>query len=308
MRGRHQSPQVATVAEMIPTRTIPTKTLRNGFQMPVFGLGTWQMGGRRTRDETNDDARDVAAIRAAVDAGVTHIDTAEMYAAGHCETLIGQALQGYERSSLFLVSKASPDSIRAGSIEQAAEESLRRLQTDYLDLYLLHTRVPEADLEKSMAQLDNLVDNVIVRHIGVSNFSADSLALAQSMTSNPVVCNQVHYNLLCREPESTGLLKYCQDNSVLLSAWRPLQYGEFLNTSIPIMAELVEKYDASPAQIAINWLIAQENVITIVKTSDVHHLRDDLAALDWTMDSQDVERLRAEFPGQMNESNACKLE
>src|SRR3989344_7065137 len=117
---------------------IPVKTLKSGFSMPVFGFGTWQMGGRHERDPQNDDEADVRAIKVAIDAGITHIDTAESYSAGHAEELVAEAIKGYDRSKLFIVSKVKPEHLAPDDLLAACENSLKRLQTDYLDLYLLH--------------------------------------------------------------------------------------------------------------------------------------------------------------------------
>lgn len=167
--------------------------------------------------------RDISAIRNCIEHGITHIDTAELYANGYTETLIAAALKGYNRSGIFLVSKAHWDHLSYDGIIHACRESLKRLETNYLDLYLLHSYNAKFPLKESMEALDYLVTEGLVRNIGVSNFTKEHLAEAQSYTKNKIVCNQVHYNLIFREAEATGLLRYCQENDVFLSAWRPVQ-------------------------------------------------------------------------------------
>ncbi len=280
----------------------------SGLSLPVLGLGTWQMGGREERDPGNDDARDVAAIRAAIDAGITHIDTAEIYACGHAEVLVGQALRHYDRDGIFLASKVAPQHADASGVAEAAEASLRRLGTEHLDLYLLHQYTPDVELAETLGAMNTLVERGLVRHLGVCNFSVTGLQRAQQASTAPIGCNQVHYNLKYREPETSGLLTHCRQNDVLLSAWRPLQYGELLDPPAPLLSEIAEKYEVTPAQAALNWLLAQESVVTLVKTSSPAHLQENLAALDWTMEPADVERLRREFPGQEPVSNRIPLE
>lgn len=126
---------------------IPRKTLKNGFSLPIYGLGTWGMGGFTERDPQNDDETDIQAIQNAIDLGVTHIDTAESYAGGYAETLVGQAIKPYPREQLIIASKVSPSHLRGSDIQRSVERSLRRLGTDYLDLYMPHAYNPAIPLE-----------------------------------------------------------------------------------------------------------------------------------------------------------------
>ncbi len=287
---------------------IPVKKLKNGFAMPVFGLGTWQMGGRTEHDLANNDERDIVAIRAAIDAGITHIDTAEVYADGYTETLISRALAGYDRSKLLLVSKVSSAHLSYDDILRSCEQSLKRLKTDYLDLYLMHRYSAKFPLKDSIRAFDYLVAQGMVRNIGVSNFGKEHLAEAQSYTANKIVCDQVHYNLTFREPEHKGLLEYCQENDVFLTAWRPLSKGQLLESIPPIVQKMCDKYQKTPAQIAINWLVSQPHVLTLSKMSSPDHLKENIGAVGWTMDAADIELLRKEFPGQQAVSDVIPLD
>lgn len=280
------------------TMKIPTKKLKNGFEMPVFGLGTWQMGGRETHNDDNDDKRDIKSIQQAIELGVTHIDTAESYAQGYAETLVGQAIKGYERKKLFVVTKIHKGNLAYDDVLSSCQASLKRLQTDYLDLYLIHSPSMEIPIEDTLKALDKLVEDGLVKNIGVSNFSTERLVEAQKHSRNKIVVNQVYYNLIMREPEHEGLLSYCQENDIFLEAFRPLEKGVFLAQPDPIFDPLSKKYGKTPAQIAINWLISQQNVVTISKTSTLDHLRDNLGAIGWQMEDEDIENLRKNFPNQ----------
>ena len=275
--------------------------------MPVVGLGTWQMGGKTELDPTNDDARDIAAIRSAIDNGVTHIDTAELYAAGHSEELVAKAIEGYDRSKLFIVSKLLRTVYEHDKIIEHCKGSLKRLGISYLDMYLLHGANDNVPLKGIISALDELVSLGLVRNIGVCNFSKERLARAQSFSKNKIVVNQVHYNLVFREPEATGLLEYCQKNDVLLEAWRPFQHGELGKDAPDVLVEIAKKYDKTPVQVVLNWLISQENVVTIFKTHSSEHLNENLGALGWNLNKEDIEKLRTEFPGQQKFSNAVPL-
>ena len=275
--------------------------------MPVFGLGTWQMGGRETHNPQNDDKKDITGIQEAIELGVTHIDTAEQYAGGYAETLVGKAIAGYGRAKLFIVSKVSPEHLNYDNVLNSCEASLKRLKIDYLDLYLIHFPNPDIPIEETLRAMDKLVDDGIVRNIGVSNFKTKRFKETQLHTKNKLAVNQVYYNLIIREPEREGLLKYCQQNDALLEAYRPVEKGALLAQSIKILDELAEKYNKTPAQIAINWLISQKNVITLSKTSTIKHLKENLGAIGWTMDKNDIEKLRKDFPNQQEKSESLPL-
>ena len=285
---------------------IPKKKLSSGFELPVYGLGLWQMGGRWEADDSNDD-NEVKAIRAALDAGITHIDTAESYGNGHAEEILKKALQGYDRTKLIITTKVSASNQFYEGIHKSFKASLERMGLEYVDLYLLH-RFPEPgiDITETMRAMDELVEQGVVKNIGVCNMTPNRFNEVQKHTKNKLVCNQVHYNVQYREIEDKGVLKHSQDNDVMLVAWRPLQKGILPQSSL--LEELAKKYDKTPVQIAINWLISQENVVTLSKTSDPEHLRENLGAMGWLMEVDDIERVRKEFPDQQLVSDAVPLD
>lgn len=286
---------------------IPTKKLKNWFQMPVFGLGTWQMWGRLEHDAKNDDERDIRAIQTAIDLGITHLDTAELYANGYSEIILWKAIKNYNREKLFIVSKVQQIHLWYDDIIESCKKTLERLETSYLDLYLMHRYSPEHPLKESIRALDKLVEAWKIKNIGVSNFNKEHLTEAQSYTKNKIVCNQVHYNLEFREPEKSWLLKYCQKNDIFLVAWRPIGKWNLLQEIPEVIESLCKKYNKTPAQVAINWLLSQENVLTLTKTSNKEHLIENLGALGWEMTQEDVELIREKFPNQKNISDVVPL-
>lgn len=285
---------------------IPSKQLKSGFNLPVYGIGTWKMGGGWKADHSKD-SQEIAAIQAALDRGVSHIDTAEIYGLGHTEELVGQAIRKYQRSKVFLVSKVEEKNFGYDGVLNACENSLKRLGTDYLDLYLLHWFSSVTPLKETIRGLDRLVREGLVKNIGVSNFGVDHLAEAQSYSTYKIICDQVHYNLQVREPEKKGLLSYCQQNDVFIVAYRPVEKGLIFKKVPEVLRLMAEKYGKTPAQIAINWLISQPLVVTIAKTSKLNHLEENLGALGWQMASVDIEQLRREFPGQRDLSDLVEL-
>lgn len=285
---------------------IPAKTLANGFSMPVFGIGTWHMGGQMERDPANDDERDINTIRYAIDRGVTHIDTAEMYADGHAEELVAAAIADKDRSSLFLVSKVSPWNLSYDDVLRSAEASLKRLRTDYLDLYLIHKPNPNIAIDETMRAMNRLKDDGLIRNIGVSNFTVERMEEVKKYSAHPIVANQVHYNLSVREMEDRHVLEYCQRSDIMLIAWRPIGRIPHLDNAA-IVTELCAKYGKTPVQIAINWLVSQKNIVTLTKTSSSAHLDENLGGVGWEMEADDVERLRNEFPDQTLVSDSVPL-
>ena len=286
---------------------IPIKTLKSGFSLPVYGLGTWQMGGRYEADYTNDDV-EISAIKAAIDYGVTHIDTAAIYGNGHAEELIGLAIKDCAREKIIIATKVTAGEEDYSGILKSCEESLERLRVDYIDLYMLHRAPrPGVNISESMKALDQLVSQGMARNIGVCNFTVNRFKEAQKYTQNKLVCNQVHYSLEVREIQHRGILKYCQDNDIFVVAWGPLSKGS-LTTTAPILIEIAKKYQKTPYQVALNWLITQPSVVTIPKTMHVEHLEENLGALGWDLSVEDMKRLTKEFPNQQKVSDRVPLD
>jgi diketogulonate reductase-like aldo/keto reductase len=285
---------------------IPTKRCAGGFELPVYGLGMWQMGGRWERDSSRDGA-EVEAVQAAIALGIRHIDTAEGYGDGHAEELLGEAIRGVDRNRLLIATKVSEENQSYAGVKRACEASLKRMGTDYVDLYLLHAYpLPNLPIQETMRAMDELVDEGLVRQIGVCNLTPRRFDEAQRWSRHRLVCNQLHYNLQVREVETWGLLEHCRAKDAMLVAWRPVEKGAM--PAAPVVAELAKKYGKTPTQIAINWLISQDHVVTICKTSSVAHLKENLGAVGWTMEPADIERLQRQFPNQKPVSGSVPLD
>lgn len=287
---------------------IPTKKLKNGFEMPVYGLGTWAMGGMMQHDLNNDDNADILSIQQAIDNGITHIDTAEVYAEGYSEILIGKAIEKYDRKKLFLASKVWRSHHHYDDLIKACKESLKRVGVSYFDLYYTHRYSLDIPVKETMRAMDTLINEGLIKNIGVCNHTIEEFEEAQSYAKHKIVAHQLHLNLKYREAERKGLLEYCQKNDVMFVAWRPLQRGILLSEKENIVSELAEKYHRTPAQIALNWLISQDNVVTLSKTRSEEHLKENLGAVGWTMEKEDIKRLDKEYPDQEDVSDAVPLD
>lgn len=284
---------------------IPTKTV-GGFSLPVYGLGTWGMGGTFQKN-CDDDERCVEAIRRCLDAGVTHIDTAEMYGDGHAEELVGEAIRGRPREQLFIASKALGHHLGYDDLLAAAERSIQRMDCDYLDLYLIHHPSDDIPIEETMRGMAEAVRRGLVRNVGVCNFTVKRFEAAQAVSSEKIVCNQVHYSLGVREPEATGLLDYCQQNDVMLVAWQPIDRGIYQTAPSSEMREVCVKYNCTPVQLALCWLISQKNVVAISRTMSADHLAENLGGAQIRLEPADIESLRSAFGNRDSRSDVYPL-
>ena len=242
----------------------------SGIRLPEIGFGTWNYGGG------------VEPLRTAIEYGACLIDTAEAYGT---EEIVGKAIKG-QRDRVFLATKVLPRNFRECDLIAAAERSLRRLGTDYIDLYQLHWPNLTIPIEEPMKGMERLVDDGKVRFIGVSNFSVRDLINAQAaLAKQRIVANQVRYNLIERTIEG-GLLQYCQKNGITVIAYSPLatSLGN-IRAADPegVLPKVAEASFKSPAQVALNWCINKESVIAIPKASSVEHVVENMGASGWQL-------------------------
>jgi len=262
----------------------------HGVKIPKIGFGTWRIGGGSYADLSQDNAS-LVALRSALETGFTHFDTAEYYASGHAEELIRTAMRetGTKRENIFITSKVSPEHFHYEDILKSCESSLRRLGTDYLDLYLLHWPNPRIELKESFDALNRLVRDGKVKHLGVSNFKLRHLKESVEQSETPLLTNQVPYNLPDSKYVDNGVLEYCQQNEILLTAYSPLKFRD-LNANKTIQA-IAEGHHATPAQIALAWLIAQSRVITIPMSLNPDHITENFAATEIQLTSSEMAQL-----------------
>jgi diketogulonate reductase-like aldo/keto reductase len=261
--------------------------LPSSEEIPVLGQGTWGMAeDPRRRDD------EIAALRAGVDLGLTMIDTAEMYADGGAEELLGEAIDT-RRDDVFLVSKVLPSNAsRAGTIA-ACERSLGRLRTDRLDLYLLHWRggVP---LEETVEAFTTLITQGKIRHWGVSNLDLPDLAELTSIPGGTAVeTDQVLYNLTRRGIE-WDLLPRCRDAGLPVMAYSPLEQGRMLDH--PALVQVADRHGATPAQVALAWVLGQDGVCAIPKAGTPDRVKENRGAVEVVLTDDDLAELDRAFP------------
>jgi diketogulonate reductase-like aldo/keto reductase len=245
-----------------------------GIDIPSLGFGTWRYRGG------------VRPLLSAIEQGARFIDTAETYGS---EEVVGVAIRGC-RPDVFVATKARPKNFRKLDLIRAAEGSLCRLGTDYIDLYQLHWPNYTIPIEETMAGMEELVESGKIRYIGVSNFSARELASAQrALRKHRIVSNQVRYSLIDRTIEN-GLLKFCENNQITIIAFSPLgaDYSSFrAHDPGGILAQVAHKYGKTEAQVALNWVIKNSRIVAIPKASTVDHVIDDCGASGWELSDID---------------------
>jgi len=263
-----------------------TVTLPGGETVPALGQGTWKMGERRDRR-----AAEIAALRAGIDAGMTLIDTAEMYGDGAAETLVGEAIAG-QRDGAFLVSKAYPQNASRDRLPRACEASLKRLGVDRLDLCLLHWR-GSVPLGETVEAMERLKAAGHIRHWGVSNLDADDMVELIAAGGEGCATDQILYNLVRRGPEHT-LLPWLDRHAISTMAYSPVEQGALLRNAA--LATITARLDATPAQVALAWVMRRDGVIAIPKAGTVEHVLENRKAADIDLSAADLAALDASFP------------
>lgn len=259
-----------------------------GSRIPVLGLGTYGMGGGMSPSYSQDE-KIVNAIHTAIELGYTHIDTAEMYGSGHTEELVGRAIKDFNRADLFIATKVKPANLRYQDVLDALQGSLKRLETDYVDLYLIHWPNSSIPLEESFRALNELVAGGRVRRLGVSNFNLSELKRARELSETPLVTNQVPYSVSESRYVRNGVLEYCQQNGIILTAYTPIEKGRVARDAE--IRSIAEKHGATPVQVALSWLIHQPQVVAIPMSINPKHLEENLGALDVELSAEDFQRL-----------------
>jgi diketogulonate reductase-like aldo/keto reductase len=263
-----------------------------GVQVPVIGQGTWMIEG-----SADAERRAIDALRAGIDLGLTHIDTAEMYGSGRAEEITGKAIAG-RRDEVFLASKVLPSNASYEGTLRACERSLQRLGTDHLDLYLLHWE-SEYPIGETMRAMERLIDEHQIRFAGVSNFDVAEVRAAQSALRNhKLASNQVLYHLGERGIERK-LIPYCQEQEIALVAYTPFGRKKFPRPDSPggrLLEAMAHRHGRTVRQVILNFLTRLEGVFTIPKAGNSEHTRENAGATGWTLPPEDIAAIDRAFP------------
>jgi len=266
-----------------------TVSLPDGTHVPALGQGTWRMGeSERAHNE------EVAALKLGIELGMTLIDTAEMYGDGRAETVVADAVAG-QRDKIFIVTKAYPHNATRTRLPQACERSLKRLRTDVVDLYLVHWREKRTQLGETVEAFEKLRTQGKIRYWGVSNFDlSDMNELLAVKNGGNCATNQVLYNLEQRGIEF-DLVPWQLEHKIPIMAYSPVGHGRRLLDNATLK-KIAERNGATPAQIALAYLLRQPNIIAIPKASNPAHVRDNARSIGVQLKEEDLQELDREFP------------
>lgn len=251
---------------------------RLGRSVPSLGLGTWKMGEDRSMDDVS-----VAALRRGIELGAKMIDTAEIYANGRSEELVGRAIKGFNRDELFIVTKVWTTHARYEDVLKAAKESSKRLGT-HIDLYLLHwpTSIPICE---TMRAMEKLVENGLVKHIGLSNFDVKGVEEARACLKNTdIAAIQNRFSPTYRKDYSS-VIPYAQKEGMMYMAYTPIEKGALARKDL--LRKIGLKYGKTPIQVALNWLMCIEPVVPIPKASRIEHVEENVGAMGWRLEKDD---------------------
>jgi diketogulonate reductase-like aldo/keto reductase len=255
-------------------------------------MGTWGMGGGM-RPDPSRDSEAIEALRLGLDLGMTLVDTAEMYGAGHSEEVVSKALEGW-RKPVFVASKVSPSHFAHDDLLRSARKSLERLGMKRMDLYQLHWPNSRIPISETMKAMEKLVRDGLVRYIGVSNFSVDQMKEAQAaLSKEEIVSNQVEYSLVDRAVEEE-ILPYCEREKITLIAYSPLGQGRIgrgRGGPFKVIDEVAARLGKTRSQVALNWLLQHESVIVIPKASDKKHVTENAEASGWKLSDRDFQEI-----------------
>ncbi len=283
---------------------IPTITLKSKNKIPRLGLGTYMFGGGMELDPNNDDKGQTESIRYAIDNGIAWIRTAQNYAQGHCEELIGKAIKGISREKIFMMIAVNQRFVKSESdIVREAKGSLNRLGLEYADLYMVGGLDESISLKIVANGLKLVKKEGLAKDIGVGNYRLTELRKMHDYLGDELVYNEMHANLIIREPFINGVYDYCLENNIVMGAYRPLQLGQLSVKGINILDEMSKKYKKSQSEIAVKWLLSFKNIVTMPKMGSSKHLDEMIGIFDWSLKEEDHQLLTKNFPIQVGISD-----
>ncbi|HEU5122090.1 MAG TPA: aldo/keto reductase [Candidatus Saccharimonadales bacterium] len=271
---------------------------KSGKPLFPIGIGTWNIGGTFSPDPTakyggtrplyeNED-EEVAAIRYSLSKGQNHIDCAELYGAFHTDEVVGKALVGLDRSDLFIADKLWRTSVGKGLVRPTVEKMLEKLGTDYLDMLYIHAPWSDVRWQEAIPQIDELIDEGIVRSLGVSNFTIDHMKEVQAIAKHSIAANQMNYNVLYRDEVTPEFRAYCSDNATQIIAYQPLKRQQVNDNET--INRIAAKHGATAAQIALAWLLSQ-GIWPIPKAMQKEHIDENIGAVDIRLSDEDLTQL-----------------
>ena len=260
---------------------------------PKLALGTWLMGGTKDPDPDNDDKKDIAAVKTALDSGIILIDTAQNYANGRCEELVGLAIADYPREDYQILTKQNRIHLGYDQVLSGFYDSLNRLNLDYVDYFLCHAPNPDFDLTEFFKATNTLHKEGVLKHVGVSNFGPKSLQIALETSETPIAVNQVSFSLSDSGILTTHTYDFCLKNNIPVQAYRTLADIADDPEIFSALKSLSDKYELNPHQIALAYLNSYDGICFTIKSSSTGHWQQIKNALEAQLDTADIAKLNA---------------
>jgi diketogulonate reductase-like aldo/keto reductase len=271
---------------------------KSGKSLFPIGIGTW--GISSDRDNTNNGKYDgvypiygnedeeIKALRYSLDKGQNHIDCAELYGGFYTDEVVGRAIESYTREDLFIADKLWKTSIGTGKVKPTVDTMLSKLKTTYIDILYIHEPWDDTDWKEAITQIDDLIDTGIIRYFGVSNFSLDQLQEASKISRHGVAAVQQNFNVIYHDEVNNKYITYCKQNNIALVAYQPLKRHE-VEQDLRLKS-IAKKYNATPSQIALSWLLAV-GALPIPKSTNKNHIDLNYEAASIALDKDDVDML-----------------
>ena len=275
----------------------------NDVDITKIGLGTWLLGGDVKENPNNDDEKDINAIIYALKSGINHIDTSESYSGGKSEKLIGEAIKNFDRDKLFIATKVREWNLTYDNIISSCCNSLKRLQTDYVDLFYIHKQNKDVNIKSVCEALNYLLAKGLIKNVGLSNVGIETIQKYNKYLTKKIYAVQNQYNLICRESQKKGVIDYCRENNIKFICWRPVMLSYpgvkdpmYNKSTYPILDNIAKKYNVSNIQVVAKWLLQQDNVYIVFKSNNCEHIKEILETNKFCLSDDDWNELNDNFP------------
>jgi diketogulonate reductase-like aldo/keto reductase len=273
---------------------------KSGKLVHPIGIGTWNISSvfeadpsqkyKGTRAVHGNEETEIDALRYSLSKGQNHIDCAELYGAFYTDEVVGRAIAGFPREHLFIADKLWKTSVGKGQVRSTVDQMLKKLGTDYIDLLYIHAPWEGIAWQEAIPQIDELIDQGIVRYFGVSNFTIENMQEAQSLAKHPLVASQMNFNVLYKDEVSPAFRDYCKQYDIQIVAYQPIKRQEVLESEA--VKAIAAAHNATPAQVALAWLL-QVGALPIPKAIARAHIDENLKAVDLKLTDEEMARLEA---------------
>lgn len=275
---------------------------KSGKTLFPIGIGTWNIASKLIPDPSakykgvqpsyGNEAEEIEAIRYSISKGQNHIDCAELYGGFYTDEVVGKAIAGLRRDDLYIGDKLWKTSVNTGCVRPVVEKMLEKLGTDYLDILYIHAPWPEVNWQEAIPQIDELIDEGIVRDFGVSNFTIADMEQAQEITRHQIAANQMNYNVLYQDEVTEKFRSFCLENTIQIVAYQPIKRQAVFKNKV--LQDIAKSYTATPAQIALAWLLRQD-ILPIPKATQMAHIDENIAATSIQLSEHHVKLLDSSF-------------